>query len=427
MQNDIPDHELYLYFSYIPRFTEVDPHWLSFDFDHEFGKEVDDKSWWVQEGIKALKDTMADEVASTPGNAMHVVLLSGGLDSRAILGSLLDILPKSQIVAATYGMPGTWDYEIARGICKKFGIQHEVFNLLEEKWEADSLLKAAQRLTLPISVYQSYVRQKVNQHFGNDHVYWSGFFGDAIAGWGLPEIPNTDKHEAVMRFIHIEPTPNYKDLAFKKCLIEKILVEFPWDRFSHTKFNLDQLLVYYVKERFLLQPILIVNGFLFKTPFTNKRWLNFMNNAPYEWRLQRALYKQIIYESFKELSRLPTETAAGSPFYASKPEVLLRRVIARIQPYIFRYDPYRSHPRTNYLNWTEALRYRGRFQDLVYSTLQDLRERALLEGHEIDAWWQEHLTRKKNNSVLIMNLSSLEFLLKAGVMLEEYPVSPIVS
>ena len=427
MQNNIPDHEMYLYFSYIPRFTEAVLHWLSFEFEYEFGEGVDDKSWWVQEGIKAFKDTMADEVASTPGNAIHVVLLSGGLDSRAILGGLLDILSKSQIVAATYGMPGTWDYEIARSICKKFGIQHEVFNLLEEKWETDSLLKAAQQLTLPISVYQSYVRQKVNRHFGKDCVYWSGFFGDAIAGWGLPEIPNTDKREAVKRFIHIEPTPNYKDLAFQERLIEKILDELPWTRFNYTNFNPDQLLIYYVKERFLLHPILIINGFLFKTPFVNKRWLNFMNNVPYKWRLNRVLYKQIIHENFSRLSKFPSETAAGSPFYASRPEVLLRRVIARIQPYILRNDPYRSHPRTNYLNWTEALRYKGRFQDLVYSTLQDLKERMLLDNREIDTWWQEHLTRKKNNTVLIMNLSSLEFLLKAGVMLEKYPTSPNVS
>jgi len=149
------------------------------------------------------------------------------------------------------------------------------------------------------------------------------------------------------------------------------------------------------------------------------------NNTPYKW-LNRILYWRIIYENFKELSKLSAETAGGSSFYASRPEVFLRHVIARIQPYILRNDPCRSHLRTNYLNWTETLHYKSQFQDLVYSTLPDLKERMPLDGCEIDIWWQEHLTRKKHNTVLIMNLTRLAVLLKAGVIFAECPAAPIV-
>ena len=42
----------------------------------------------------------------------HIVPLSGGLDSRAILGGLLDAGLKDQITTVTFGTLGTWDYDI---------------------------------------------------------------------------------------------------------------------------------------------------------------------------------------------------------------------------------------------------------------------------------------------------------------------------
>ena len=80
-----------------------------------------------------------------------------------------------------------------------------------------------------------------------------------------------------------------------------------------------------------------------------------MSNVPYKWLFDRYLYKRIVQESYKELSNLPSETAAGSPIYASKHEVFIRKAIAKIQPYIIQRDPYRSHPRTNYINWARIL------------------------------------------------------------------------
>ena len=416
MQKTISDYELYLYFSYLPRFAKADLQWLKCDFDNDFGRGVDDEAWWVQEGVKALKETIASQVASTDKNASHIVLLSGGLDSRAILGGVLDNVPRTQIIAATYGIPGAWDYEIAKIITRKLGIRHEVFNLLDERWDIDQLVLAATRLKHPVSVYQSYIRQKINNHFGEGCVYWSGFFGDAIGGWDFPRIPSTDKLEAIKRFINIEPTPHYKDQAFRSELINKIYVEFPWAFLHQPKFSFDQLLIYCLKEKFLLQPIVIINGFNFMIPFLSQRWVNFMSNVPYKWLPGQYLYQRIIQESYEKLSKLPAQAGAGAPFYASKQEIFIRKAFAKVKPYVIRRDPYFSHPRTNYINWKESLRHKSFLQDSVYTTLQDLKKRAIFDNGEIDAWWQAHLGRKADYTILLMNLSSLELLLKAGVM-----------
>jgi hypothetical protein len=416
MKAGISDYEMYLYFGYLPRFSEASLDWLNCDFDNDFGKGIDDESWWVKEGVKAIKETMAGEIASTNANAIHIIPLSGGLDSRTILGGLLENLPKSKIIAATYGIPGAWDFEIAKTITRKFGLRHEVFNLLDEKWEIDKLIAAASRLKNPVSVYQSYVRQKINNYFGTDCIYWSGFMGDSLAGIDLPKIPSMNKREAIKYNFNLGSVNKYKGTAFQENTINKILSECPWVCLEQKKFTLDQQLDFAIVERQLTKPIVIFNGFTFKTPFLSKTWMDFISNVPYKWLFRRYIYKKIILESCKELSRLPSNAAAGMPLSASKYEIFLGRIIARVKPYIASKDPYHSPPRTNYVNWTECLRHKSFLQESVYTMLQDLKKRAIFNEKEIDTWWYDHLNRKVDHTKLLMNLSSLELLLKAGVM-----------
>lgn len=412
----ISDYEIYLYLSYLPQWSEVELGWLNCDFDYDFGVGVEDEKWWVREGVLALKKTMADQVASTDGNALHILPLSGGLDSRAILGGLLENLPRSQIIAATYGIPGAWDFEIAKLITRKFGIRHEVFDLTHEKWDVGNLMTAASRLRYPVSVHQSYARQKINDHFGNDCVYWSGLMGDTLAGSDLPPMPNMDKREAIKRCISLYPTPNYQDQAFQTGVIEKISAQCPWNRLHNKKFSLDQQLDMGIRQKFLTRAICIMDGFDFRTPFLTQTWGNFIINVPYKWLREMRLYKRIVIESYKELSALPSRATGGMPLTASKIEIRLGKAIAKIKPHIVPQDPFHSHPRTNYINFTEALRHKGDFQDSVYTTLYDLKQRQIFNEKDLDQWWDDHLNKRKDNTILLMNLSSLELLLKTGLM-----------
>jgi hypothetical protein len=104
------------------------------------------------------------------------------------------------------------------------------------------------------------------------------------------------------------------------------------------------------------------------------------------------------------------------PSSASQYRMFFGKVLARLKMLFNPGDHFRSHPRTNYINWTESLRHKGHFQDTVFTTLADLKRRAIIDPADIDSWWREHLNRKKDYTVLLMNLSSLELLLKAGIM-----------
>jgi len=416
MKGSISDYQMYLYLSFIPRFAEASLDWFLPNPREKFGSGLENESCWIAEGVKTFKKTMADEVSITPNGATHVVYLSGGLDSRAILGGLLENVPTSQIVVATYGIPGSWDLEIASAIAKKFGLRHEVFDLTNDNWDPNQLVQAGMRLKQPISVHQSYVRQKITNYFGEDCLYWSGLLGDALLGAKLPKVPNADKRMAIERFLKSLVTKNYKDEIFREQVINKMISECPWDDLAKSKLTLDQQLIFGVWVRQLTRPTLLFNGFTFMTPFLNKHWVNFGLSVPYEMLVGQYLYRRIIQAGFNRLAKFPVTTTAGMSLMASRYEIYLGRAIAKIQPYVVQRDQYFSHPRTNYINWTEALRHKGNFQDMVCVTHHELKKRAIFDSKEMDMWWNDHQTRRNDYTFLLLNLSSLELLFKAGVL-----------
>ncbi len=416
MAETISNYEMFLSFGYVPRLREASLDWFNCDFNKEIGKGVDDEYWWIREGAKTLKNALANEIAATDSRASHVVLLSGGLDSRVVLGGLMEHVPPSQIILATYGSPGAWDFEIARLIAKRMGLRHELFNLLDEKWDLDELAKAASCLKLPVNVYQNYVHRKINNYFGADFVYWSGFLGDNIGGGRFPQDPPVDKMNAILNHLKLHPIVKFRNGDFLDRLITKIYSEVPWERLDQPKYNLEQQLAFGFRLKDLTRPLIILDDFDFRTPFLNRDWVTFMANVPYKWLTRKYLYRKIITKNYQALSELPAKVSYGLPLNSSKRMVYLGKAIARIKPYIIQQDPYHSHPRTNYVNWTESLRHKSTLKDAVYTTLQDLKKRSILENKDLDNWWRDHLNRKADNGTLLMNLSSLELLLKAGVI-----------
>ena len=74
---------------------------------------------------------------------IHVVPLSGGLDSRIILGGLLKKGLKDSIITITFGTPGTLDYDIGIHIAKQLGIYYEALDLTKVCYDEKSLQCAA--------------------------------------------------------------------------------------------------------------------------------------------------------------------------------------------------------------------------------------------------------------------------------------------
>ena len=74
----------------------------------------------IQKGVKILSSVFREMLSSCSG--LQILPLSGGLDSRAILGGLLENLERDQIQVVTFGSPGTWDYDIGLLVVSKFNL-----------------------------------------------------------------------------------------------------------------------------------------------------------------------------------------------------------------------------------------------------------------------------------------------------------------
>jgi hypothetical protein len=413
MTEVLSDPELFLSLGYPPRLSEGNLDWMHFDPDYEIGRGIEQESWWVSKGIANLKSTIAAELAATDSNALHVLPLSAGLDSTTILAGLLEHLPSSQLVLATFGVPGTWDFEIPQVMAKKFRLRHVLFNLHDESWDLDQLARTAALLERPVSVHQSYVRRKMVEHFGTDCVFWSGFLGE-IMGTSYPWLPPADRVGAVDAFFEMHHPCKYRGEEHFRKVFNYILNESPWDRLLDPKLGLARALDYGIRDFVNVHEVVNISGFKWITPYMRSDLINFWMNVPYRLLDNKYLLKKIVCSSHKQFAGLPSMYTYGMPLKSSKQRVFVGKVLAKTRGRLNRRNMYHVHPRNNYMDWGEALRREGPFRRTVYTTLESLGRRGIVSDQDIRQWWSDHVERKSDNGTILMNLSSLELLVQAG-------------
>ena len=127
----------------------------------------------LNKGQSALDETFDKCILENKDIDKHIVPLSGGLDSRLILGELIKNknIDNQQILAVTYGMPETWDYEIPKKICKKFNISHELVNLNKEiDWSYSKLVEYAKNQNRPHKFFDGFIHNQIFSKFNSESV-----------------------------------------------------------------------------------------------------------------------------------------------------------------------------------------------------------------------------------------------------------------
>lgn len=143
----------YLAFGYVPSEAKESSLEILGEWSRLPRRSVEDvtESALVDEGRLAL--TAAIDVCAEAASLGddHVVFLSGGLDSRAILGAVLDRFESSEVVAATFGMPGEMDFDFAAAVAAKVGVRHERLESSSMSWSTEGLVESvlARRVKRP--------------------------------------------------------------------------------------------------------------------------------------------------------------------------------------------------------------------------------------------------------------------------------------
>jgi asparagine synthase (glutamine-hydrolysing) len=165
--------------------------------------------------VDELKHLIQQAVARQAGSGMPLgILLSGGLDSRVILGELAAIIPRDHLHTFTWGIPGCDDCRAAGELARVSRTQHHFFEL-----KPDWLLQFAEeavRITDGLgNVTNLHALAAAKEESQLASVVYKGFMGDAMMGYALMKRFWGDYDEETWFKAHLQTHTEHGVIAFQ--------------------------------------------------------------------------------------------------------------------------------------------------------------------------------------------------------------------
>lgn len=368
----------------------------------------------VTEGVTVLQEVFCQAMQEVGVGRTHVLPLSGGLDSRAILGGLLENLEARRIQAVTFGTRGTWDYEIGRLVAHEAGVVHTQIDLSGVPWDTESLVRFAVECERPIVLFEAYLFHQTRVRFGHECVYWSGWMGEALSGAHLPAYSSLSWHQAISRFVSWNRFSRSINLCPVDFRPEDGLPDAPLcDRDA---LSYDDQLDFGVRQTRYIKCILLLPGYEYRTPFLLAPWVRFILSVSRRYREKQSLYKAILRLAHPRLFTLPAKNSLGLPLAAPRWRRGVRRTILRARAAAKRLVPRMDwvvSPGVNYIDFDRSLRERADLKTVVYENIQDLKRRRIVDWIDVDTIWDRHQKWRANHADALILLASLEINLKA--------------
>lgn len=165
--------------------------------------------------VDELKHLLKQAVArQTGGDVSLGVLLSGGLDSRVILGELAAILPGEQLHTFTWGIPGCDDCRAAKELARVAHTRHHFFELkpdwlLHKAEQAVRITDGMGNVTNLHALATAEAESRIAQ------VVFKGFMGDAMMGYALMKRFWGDYDEDCWFHAHLQTHTEHGVIAFQ--------------------------------------------------------------------------------------------------------------------------------------------------------------------------------------------------------------------
>ena len=359
-------------------------------------------------GVTALLETVREIADESPADARHVIPLSGGLDSRILLGAVTSVIPTDELVALTYGTLGSYDWELGQQVAEAAGIEHHHIDLRPRKfdWSRDFQLRMIDYYSHPTKLFGGLEALMVAyDHHGitESDVCWTGYMGDAISGDHLPKTESKTWDEAIAHFI----TKNFKagHLTAPGYDPTERLPDNPI--FDREALNYDDQLDIGIRQPYLIAPSKLFGDY-HVAPFHRDPFFSFMINAPREVRTDRSLYREIGQRIAPELFKVPTQQSRGLGVGVSKTRVrahiVRQKAEQRVRKAVGRPKPPKH---TRRFDWDLELRRSESLQSTIEPLLTSLAERDIIPWLSPTELYQSH-QRGEDNGYDIYLLSSLE-------------------
>lgn len=393
----------YLYYGYLPRIPGSHHALPGWEIERSERLEQCGHDELVSLGVEAFRAAF-DDLPDGP----HVVPLSGGLDSRAILAELSRRVPPDSISAITVGVPGSLDYELSVEIARGAGVRHQRIDLSQHRLTGKGLEAAAEANENPTWVFDAHYNRLIRQAFGADTVYWSGYLGSRLSSTKhLAADPRISFEQALDRFVEVNRWSRTVPLApsgadLRRCLPDRPLAET--NLLGH-----DEQLDLWIRQQNLTRPVNLPAGYRHRAPFADPGIAAFLLSIPRGDGRRQRVYRGMLLRAYPKLFSLPTTANAGlalQPTRSSKLPWYVRRG--------FRAARRRALPsaadvwQANYLDLSHALRHRPDYRDLARDRLHSLVDRGVAPWLDIEDLWNEHQRREADHVLALTLLVSLD-------------------
>lgn len=261
-----------------------------------------------------------------------LISLSGGFDSRAVLGAVLECVEAGRVTTATFGGTDTFDYQIGKIVASKAGVKNIAFSFAEEIFDDDFLRQRAGDYGYVFSAFATqpqemldYLSGKMSE--GNVSIWGAG--GDAITGSHLHdcdvELEKCDSFEDMSRlllhkrsFIPLSIVSKLMNLGENEIvqiiagLIERSVV----GEYEKTWQFLDTWDIF-VRGRMELASVLPFTKELWSCPHFHREYFNLMSTQCFDEKVHQNIYKRMLASRFKFLFSLPTKRLNGRSLVSS--------------------------------------------------------------------------------------------------------------
>jgi hypothetical protein len=355
---------------------------------------------------------------------LNIVPLSGGLDSRYILAELLNLGIKDKIITVSYGIPGTYDFEIGKEISKREGLQHEIIDTSNIEVNLDQLINVARNGRSWTLLIDAFYHSMICKMFGDKATYWSGFMGGELAGSHLPVVESDSWITAKRHFLKWNKFVRSLDLSMPDHDLIKSLPSSPL--IDKSILSYDDQLDFGYRQYNWIKNVVLVKGYNYRVPYLSSEWQRFILSIPRQYRINKFIFKKILEKTHPRFFLYPTTNYWGGSLKSSTATINTRIILNSIRrkieniPHISTsiFDPawrlIKIFKDVNYIDFNEAIRSRKDFNSLVYSQTQDLKKRKILEWIDIDSIWEDHHEKIINHGSALMLLTALEINIKAS-------------
>jgi hypothetical protein len=328
-------------------------------------------------GTHTFRAAVRAELEARTAADRHIVPLSSGIDSRLILGTLVRLGLREHIEAVTFGVPGTFDFDLGPRVARAAGVRHHAIDLSRIDLTGERMRRAwrAHPWTFPHEIACNHL---VFEHFGREATYWSGSQANVIAGEHA-DLVAPDWPSACRLFADKKRFTRSIDLTPPGFRPESALPDEPL--LPGSALNGFQQLFIAVRNPSRNDPAQVPAGHDIRMPFLRPGWVELLLTLPRSVLRGGRLYREIAAAAEPELFALPTKTTHGLPLRAPAWRVQIQRARLKAARLRARHFPSRTagpNPRLNYVDFDRELRDPTPLRHFVESSLRGLADAGVV-------------------------------------------------